>query len=91
VTAASAALVAIMVLLFYWSQHRLATANKAKNLADEIVSGVFERNTLKSDYFSNDNQRAKDQWLSKQNQIGDLMKKAPSWRGTAYTKGVTMK
>ncbi|MBC7963727.1 MAG: HAMP domain-containing protein [Steroidobacteraceae bacterium] len=78
VTAASAALVVIMALLFYWSQHRLATANKAKNLADEIVSSVFERNTLKSDYLGNDNQRAKDQWLSKQNQISDLLKKMPS-------------
>ena len=48
VTSASVALVVIMALLFYWSQHRLATANKAKNLADEIVSSVFERNTLKA-------------------------------------------
>lgn len=77
-TAASAAMVVIMALLFYWSQHRLATANKAKNLADEIVSSVFERNTLKNDYLSNNNQRAKEQWLSKQNQISDLLKTAPS-------------
>jgi hypothetical protein len=78
VTAASAALVIIIALLFYWSQQRLATANKAKNLADEIVSSVFERNTLKSDYLSNNNQRAKEQWLSKQDQISDLLKKAPA-------------
>jgi signal transduction histidine kinase len=78
VAAASAALVVIISLLFYWSQHRLATANKAKNLADEIVSSVFERNTLKSDYLGNGNQRAKEQWLSKQNQISDLLKKAPA-------------
>jgi hypothetical protein len=50
VAAASAALVIIMALLFSWSQQRLATANKAKNLADEIVSSVFERNTLRNDY-----------------------------------------
>lgn len=78
ITVASAAMVIIMALLFYWSQQNLATANKAKNLADEIVSSVFERNTLKSDYLSNDNQRAKDQWLSKQSQISDLLNKAPS-------------
>jgi len=78
VTAASATLVVIMALLFYWSQQKLATANKAKNLADEIVSSVFERNTLKNDYLSNDSQRAKEQWLSKQKQISDLLKTAPS-------------
>lgn len=78
VTAASTAMVVIMSLLFYWSQHRLATANKAKNLADEIVSSVFERNTLKNDYLTNNNPRAKDQWLSKQNQISDLLKTAPA-------------
>jgi len=78
VTAASAALVVVMALLFYWSQLRLATANKAKNVADEIVSSVFERNTLRSDYLDNNNQLAKDQWLAKQNQISDLLKKAPT-------------
>jgi signal transduction histidine kinase len=71
-------MVVIMALLFYWSQHRLATANRAKNLADEIVSSVFERNTLRNDYLNNDSQRAKSLWLSKQNQINDLLKTAPS-------------
>jgi len=78
VSAASAALVIIMALLFSWSQHRLATANKAKNLADEIVSSVFERNTLRNDYLNNDNQRAKEQWFSKQNQLSDLLTSAPA-------------
>lgn len=78
VTAASAAMVIIMALLVYWSQHRLATANKAKNLADEIVSSVFERNTLRNDYLNHDDQRAKDQWFLKQNQLSDLLKSAPA-------------
>ena len=78
VTAAASALVVIMALLFYWSQQRLATANRAKNLADEIVSSVFERNTLRNDYLNNDNQRAKDQWFLKQNQLSDLLKSAPA-------------
>ena len=78
VTAASAALVVIMVLLVYWSQQRLVLANKAKNLADDIVSSVFERNTLRNDYLNNDNQRAKDQWFLKQNQLSDLLKSAPA-------------
>jgi signal transduction histidine kinase len=70
-------MVIVVTLLFYWSQQRLEFANKAKNLADEIVSSVFERNTLRNDYLNNDNQRAKDQWLSKQNQLIDLLKTAP--------------
>ena len=61
VTAASTALVVIMALLFSWSQQRLASANKAKNLSDEIVSSVFERNSLKNDYINNDNERARNQ------------------------------
>lgn len=76
-TAASTALVVIMAFLFYWSQQRLAIANKAKNLADEIVSSVFERNTLRNDYLNNDDKRAKEQWFSKQNQLSDLLKSAP--------------
>jgi signal transduction histidine kinase len=78
VVAASIALVVIMAFLFYWSQHRLAIANKAKNLADEIANSISERKTLNSDYLSNDNQRAKDKWFSKQKQINDLLKNAPS-------------
>jgi signal transduction histidine kinase len=77
-TAASAALVIVMALLLFWSQHRLTTATKANDLADEIVSNVFDRNTLRSDYLRNNNQRAKDQWFSKQDQIRDLLKKVPA-------------
>jgi signal transduction histidine kinase len=77
VTAASVAMVIIMALLVSWSQHRLAIANRTKNLADEIVSSVFERNTLRNDYLNNDNQRAKDQWFLKQNLLSDLLNSAP--------------
>src|SRR6185369_4653892 len=77
VAATSATLVVILASLFYWSQNRLASANKTKNLADEIVSSVFERKALSSDYLENGNQGAKDQWLSKQNHISFLLKKAP--------------
>jgi len=77
VAATSAALVVIWALLFYWAQYRLASANKTKNLADEIVSSVLERKVLTSSYLENDNLRAKDQWLSKQKQISDLLNRAP--------------
>lgn len=75
VTAASAALVVIMAVLLYWSQQRLAKAIKTSVLAEEIVISVFERSMLRSDYLRSDNQRAKDQWLLKQSQISDLLKK----------------
>ena len=78
VAAASVTLVVVVALLFYWSQRRLAIANKAKNLADEIVSSVFERNTLRNDYLNNDNQRAKAQWFLKQNHLSDLLTSAPA-------------
>ncbi len=78
VTIASAALVVLMAFLFSWSQHRLATANKAKNLADEIVSSVFERSTLRNNYLSSDKPQAKDQWLAKQHQLSILLQKAPA-------------
>ena len=77
VAATSATLVVILASLFYWSQNRLASANKTKNLADEIVSSVFERKALSSDYLENGNLGAKDQWLSKQNHISVLLKEAP--------------
>jgi signal transduction histidine kinase len=77
-TAASITIVVIMTLLLYWSQHRLTEATKVNDIADEIVNSVLERTILRSDYLRNDNQRAKVQWLSKQNQIGTLIKKAAS-------------
>ena len=77
-TAASAALAVIMALLFSWSQQQLAAANRAKNLADEIVSSVFERKALNSDYLRNSNQSAKDKWLAKQKQISELLQENPA-------------
>lgn len=76
-TAASVALIVIMALLFSWSQQRLAAANRAKNLADEIVSSVFERKTLSSDYRRNNDQLTKDKWLAKQKQISNLLQEKP--------------
>jgi signal transduction histidine kinase len=72
-TAASVALIVIVALLFLWSQQRVAAANRAKNLADEIVSSVFERKALNSDYFRNNSQLARDKWLAKQQQISELL------------------
>jgi signal transduction histidine kinase len=77
-TAASVALIVIMALLFSWSQQRLAAANRAKNLADEIVSSVFERKALNSDYLQNSNQLTKDKWLAKQQQISELLQENPA-------------
>jgi len=77
VAATSAVLVVILSLMFYWSQYRLASANKTRTLADEIVSSVFERKALTNGYLENGNLRAKDQWLSKQNYISALLKKSP--------------
>ena len=76
--ATSAALVFILALLLYWSQHRLASANRTKNLADEIVSSVFERKALTSGYLVDGDLQARDRWLLKQNHINDLLEKAPS-------------
>ena len=78
-TVLSAALVATMAVLLYWSHHRLATAIKAEELANEIVGSVFERNILRTDYTINDNERAKDQWFTKQDYVRDLLKRAPSY------------
>jgi len=87
VTAASAVLVVIMVLLLYWSQHRLARAINTNDLAKEIVISVFERSMLRSDYVRNDNLRAKEQWLLKQTQLNDLIKKAlPEMTSTVARK-----
>ena len=77
-TAASAVLVVILAFILYWSQQSLMTATEADGLVGEIIISVFERSMLRSDYLRNDNMRAKDQWLSKQNQINDLTKKALS-------------
>jgi two-component system sensor kinase len=77
-TAASTTLVVIMGLLLYWAHNRVATAIEAEKLADEIVGSEFERGILRSDYLRNDNDRAKEQWLTKHDHILALLKKASS-------------
>jgi signal transduction histidine kinase len=88
IIAASTALIIIMALLLFWSQRKLAAATKANDLAVEIIISVFERNTLRTDYLRNDNQRAKDQWFSKQSQIIGLLKKAVSFFDSAADRKI---
>jgi signal transduction histidine kinase len=78
-TAAAAALIVFMAFLFSWSQQRLAAANRANNLADKIVSSVFERKALTSDYLYTANPQAKEQWLAKQKEISALLQETPAY------------
>jgi signal transduction histidine kinase/DNA-binding response OmpR family regulator/HPt (histidine-containing phosphotransfer) domain-containing protein len=77
-TATSVVTIIIMMILFYWSQQRLASVNNVGDLTDEIVISIFERNVIISDYLRNNNLHARDQWLKKNNHIVDLIKEASS-------------
>ena len=88
VSAVSAALVVILAFILFWSQQSLMTATEADGLVSEIIISIFERSILRSDYLRNDNMRAKDQWLSKQNQINDFTKKALSQFDLAVNKKI---
>jgi len=67
--------IAVLVVLFAVT-HRVVRAIEANKIADGIITGAFERVTLRTDYLRNGNERAKQQVIAKHRQIGGLLKSA---------------
>ncbi len=66
----------IIVLMLFLVLYRVNLAMEELYIAGEIVSGAFERSTLREDYLRTGNERAKVQWFAKHEQIGRLLKYA---------------
>jgi len=66
----------IILLILSLALYRLNNANGKGKIAGEIITSALERVALKNDYISNSNERAKEQWFAKHEEIGRLLKSA---------------
>ena len=73
VTGITALIIALILLIAY---ERVKEAVKGGEVADLIVSGIFERFIFREDFIRSNNPRAVRQWLSKNEQINSLLETA---------------
>lgn len=66
---------AVLLVLFISAYYILRAVEKT-DIANGIVTGAFERATLRSDYAQSGSERAKAQWFAKNEQVGRLLKSA---------------
>ncbi|UFS70447.1 ATP-binding protein [Geomonas sp. RF6] len=69
----SALAVGLVVFVLLSMLFQVERAMKAGEVADSIVSSVFERSTLRDDYLRTKSERARIQLLAKQQEIGRLL------------------
>jgi PAS domain S-box-containing protein len=72
--------VGILVILSL-ALSRINREDDKGKIAGEIITGAFERVSLRNDYMWNSDERAKEQWFAKNEQVGRLLKSAsPKFR-----------
>ena len=67
---------AMILLVLSLSFYRLNITNNMARLSGDIIINSFERVNLRNDYLRNGNERAKAQWLTRHEHIGELLKLA---------------
>jgi PAS domain S-box-containing protein len=73
-----AAIMALTIfLVFSLAFYRINLAMEESDVANEILSSSFERNTFRADYLRTNNERAKVQWFDRHDRLGKLLKTAP--------------
>src|SRR5208282_1084076 len=71
------AITAFMILLILsLGLYRVNNENDRGKIAEEIITQSYQVVELKNDYIWNKNERAKEQWFAKHEQIGRLLKSA---------------
>lgn len=76
-------------LVFFLALYRMNAANDSEQIADDIISSVLERDVLRNDFIRNNGARAKEQWFSRHEQIGRLLKQASeNFRDTEDRKNI---
>ncbi len=73
---ASAITVFIIVIVFSLALYRIYHAVEESNIANRIMSTSLERVALRNDYDQTGAKRAKEQWVAKHEQLGQLLKEA---------------
>ncbi len=72
-TAIAALIIVLVLIIGFYEVHR---AVRSFEITDELLISLFERSTFRSDYLRTDNERAKKQWMVKNESIGRLLKSA---------------
>ena len=66
----------VIVLVLFLALCGVNRAVQEANIAREITACAFDKNTLRDDYLRTDSERAKKQWLAKDEEMGRLLKSA---------------
>ena len=66
----------LVCLLLVLSLHRLNQSNSSTKTIGDFIACTLERVAFSNDYLRNTNPSAKEQWFSKNNQIGNLIQAA---------------
>ena len=74
--AASVIAAGIILAMLVIAVYRVLSAADTSNIADELVSSVYQRSEFRNDYMQSTNERARVQWFAKHEQIGLLLKSA---------------
>ena len=77
----------VLALAFY----QLNKANKSAIISGKIITGSFERVSLRNDYIRSNSERAKDQWFDTSLQISKLLKSAPEYFQRSEDKKIIAK
>ena len=75
-TVASIVTVLVVTIIVSIGLFRINDALEKLNLADEILYGLFKRNTFMHDYVMKGNDRAQEQWFDEHMRIGDEIQAA---------------
>ena len=71
--AVSVTMAFVIALVLFLALSRVNRAVEESNIASQIITCAFERNTLRNDYLRTDSERAKKQWFVKNAQMGRLL------------------
>jgi PAS domain S-box-containing protein len=74
--AASVMAAAIIIAMLVMAVNSILSAAEASNIADDVVSSIYQRSEFRNDYIRSTNERARAQWYVKHEQIARLLKSA---------------
>ncbi len=78
----------IIIAMMATAVYSVQNAVKESNIADEILTSIYQRSEFRNDYLRSPGERAQVQWFSKHEQIGLLLKSAAHEFGDAEDKAV---
>ncbi len=74
--AASMIAAVIIIVMLVTAGYLIVNAVAASNIADDLVSSIYQRSEFRNEYMSSTKERARVQWFVKHEQIGLLLKSA---------------